>query len=133
MSWTLLIAPITSLIDKLIPDADAANKAKAELLSMQAKGELDALLGQLAINQEEAKSSSVFVAGWRPATGWICGAALGYVAIVEPVARFIASVGFGYSGAFPAIDTDLTLQVLLGMLGLAGARSFEKHKGVASK
>jgi hypothetical protein len=129
--WQLLIPAITGIIDKVMPDTEAANKAKADLLSMQAKGELDALLGQLEINKEEAKSSSVFVAGWRPATGWICGAALGYVAILEPVARFVASVGFGYTGPFPEINTDLTLQVLLGMLGLAGARSFEKHKGVA--
>jgi hypothetical protein len=129
--WQLLIPAVTSILDKVLPDTEAANKAKAELLSMQAKGELDALLGQLEINKEEAKSASVFVAGWRPATGWLCGFALGYVAIVEPILRFVAVVGFDYTGAFPQIDTDLTLQVLLGMLGLAGARSFEKHKGVA--
>ena len=130
--WNLLIPVIGNLIDKAIPDADAANKAKAELVTMQTKGELDALLGQLEINKEEAKSSSTFVAGWRPFSGWICGVALAYVAILEPILRFGATVMFGYAGAFPAIDTDLTLQVLLGMLGLAGARSFEKHKGVAS-
>ena len=130
--WNLLIPVIGNLIDKAIPDADAANKAKAELVTMQTKGELDALLGQLEINKEEAKSSSTFVAGWRPFSGWICGVALAYVAILEPILRFGATVAFGYAGAFPTIDTDLTLQVLLGMLGLAGARSFEKHKGVAS-
>jgi len=89
--------------------------------------------GQIAVNAEEAKSASVFVSGWRPAVGWTCCTALAYVAIVEPVARFAASVWFGYTGAFPAIDTTITMQILLGMLGLAGARSFEKHKGVASK
>ena len=129
--WQLLIPALTSIIDKVLPDTEAGNKAKADLLSMQAKGELDALLGQLEINKEEAKSSSVFVSGWRPATGWVCGFALAYVAILEPIARFISTVWFGYTGTFPQIDTDLTLQVLLGMLGLAGARSFEKHKGVA--
>ena len=129
--WQLLIPAISTVLDKVLPDTESANKAKAELLTMQAKGELDALMGQLEINKVEAQSSSVFVAGWRPATGWVCGFALGYVAIIEPIARFIASVGFGYTGPFPEIDTNLTLQVLLGMLGLAGARSFEKNKGVA--
>jgi hypothetical protein len=122
-----------SIIDKLIPDADAKAKAQADLLMMQAKGELDAQLSQIQVNLKEAENPSVFVAGWRPFTGWVCGTALAYVAIVEPVARFVASVWFGYSGAFPVIDTDLTLQVLLGMLGLGAFRSFEKVKDVAAK
>lgn len=129
--WNLLIPVIGQLLDKVLPDTEAANKAKAELLSMQAKGEIDALLAQLEVNKAEAGSSSAFVAGWRPFVGWICGFGLGYVAIFEPIARFVATVFFHYSGPFPVIDTNLTMQVLLGMLGLAGARSFEKAKGVA--
>jgi small basic protein len=131
--WQMLFPILGNLLDKILPNTEDANKAKAELLQMQVKGDLDALLGQLDINKEEAKSSSVFVSGWRPFCGWICGIALAYVAILEPIARFAASVWFAYTGAFPVIDTDLTMQVLLGMLGLAGARSFEKHKGVATK
>lgn len=88
-------------------------------------------LAQIAVNQEEAKSTSLFVAGWRPFTGWICGAALAYVGIVEPVARFVATMA-GYSGTFPVIDTTLTMQVLLGMLGLSGFRSLDKKNGVAA-
>jgi hypothetical protein len=130
--WNLLIPVLGQLLDKVLPDTEAANKAKADLISMQAKGELDALLGQLEINKEEAKSSSVFVAGWRPACGWVCGIALAYSAIVEPVMRFGATVWFGYAGAFPVIDTNLTLQILGGMLGIAGMRSWDKKNGVAS-
>lgn len=86
-------------------------------------------LAQVEVNAAEAKSANWFVAGWRPAVGWICAAALGYVAIIEPVARFIATVGVGYAGVFPAIDTTLTMQILLGMLGLGGMRTVEKVKG----
>lgn len=131
--WNLLIPVIGQLLDKVLPDTEAANKAKAELLSMQAKGEIDALLAQLEVNKEEAKSASVFVSGWRPFVGWVCGFGLGYVALFEPLARFVATVFFHYSGAFPVIDTSLTMQVLLGMLGLGGLRTFEKSKGVANK
>lgn len=131
--WNLLIPVIGQLLDKVLPDTDAANKAKAELLTMQAKGEIDALLAQLEVNKEEAKSASVFVSGWRPFVGWCCGFGLGYVAIFEPFARFIATVVFHYTGAFPVIDTTITMQILFGMLGLAGARAFEKSKGVAAK
>ena len=86
-------------------------------------------LAQVAVNMEEAKSASVFVAGWRPAVGWICALALGYVAVVEPIVRFIAQVGFGYKGGFPIIDTSLTMQVLLVMLGFGAMRSFDKNQG----
>lgn len=88
-------------------------------------------LAQIEVNREEARSSSTFVAGWRPFVGWTCGAGLAYVAIVEPVARFTATM-YGYHGAFPPIDTTLTMQVLLGILGLGGLRSFDKKNGVAS-
>jgi hypothetical protein len=40
-------------------------------------------LAQIEVNVEEAKNSNLFVSGWRPNIGWICGFALGYVAIVE--------------------------------------------------
>ncbi len=90
-------------------------------------------LAQIAVNQEEAKSASVWVAGWRPGVGWICAAALAYAAILEPLLRFAAQVGFGYTGAFPAVDTNITMQVLLGMLGIAGLRSYDKQKGTDTK
>ena len=119
------------LIDRLWPDPAQAAQAKLELLKMQQNGELAEMTAQTDINKIEAGSSSVFVAGWRPAIGWICGAALAYSAILEPIIRLIATL-LGYTGAFPAIDTNLTLQVLLGMLGLGAMRSFDKFKGVAS-
>ena len=59
----------------------------------------------------------------------MCGAGLAYAALIEPFARFIAKVGFGYVGDFPVIDTNLTMQILMGMLGLGAMRSIEKIKG----
>lgn len=88
-------------------------------------------LAQIAVNQVEAGSINWMVAGWRPFIGWVCGIALAYAALIEPMARFVALVGFGYSGAFPDIDTTLTMQVLLGMLGLGSLRTVEKIKSVA--
>ena len=87
-------------------------------------------LAQIEVNKEEAKSNSLFVSGWRPFIGWTCGVALLYVALIEPIARFVCTMA-GYSGAYPVIDTNLTMQVLLGMLGLAGMRSFDKKVGTA--
>lgn len=120
------------VIDKIFPDKTQADAAKAELLKMQINGDLQLALGQQEINKVEAASSSRFVAGGRPFVLWVCGIALAYVSIIEPILRFVASVVYGYTGAFPVIDTTITLQVLLGLLGLSGLRSFDKKKGVAS-
>ena len=136
----LFIAPILEIgkgiINRLFPDPAAAAAAQLELLKMQQNGELALLASetdlaklQIQVNVEEAKSTNWFVAGWRPFVGWTCGAGLVYVAVLEPLARFAAKVAFGYSGEFPSISTDITLQVLLGMLGLGAMRSVEKIKG----
>lgn len=87
-------------------------------------------LAQIGVNAEEARTGSLFIGGWRPFTGWVCALGLAYVSIIEPSARFVATMA-GYHGAFPAIDTSLTMQVLLGMLGLGALRTFEKREGVA--
>ena len=128
------------LIDRLWPDPAAKAAAQLELLKMQQSGDLAQLAAdtdlaklQIQTNIEEAKSTNWFVAGWRPAIGWVCGAGLAYAALVEPFARFAAKVWFGYSGEFPVIDTDLTLQILMGMLGLGAMRSVEKVKGAEGK
>jgi len=110
---------------------DPTEMAKIDLQLQQLENAAKA--GQLAINLEEAKHPSIFVAGARPFITWGCGFALLYASIFEPMARFIAQVMFGYSGAFPVIDTTLTMQVLLGLLGLGGMRSYDKQKGTDTK
>lgn len=85
-------------------------------------------LAQIDVNKTEAASTNWFVAGWRPAVGWVCVSALAYVAVTEPLARFVAAVAFHYTGAFPVIDTTLTMQVLIGILGLGALRTTEKVK-----
>ena len=90
-------------------------------------------LGQLDINKAEAQNPRLFVSGARPFIIWVCGFALLYAAILDPIARFIAQVIYHYAGPFPVIDTTITLQVLLGLLGLGTMRTAEKFKGVASK
>ena len=109
-----------------------AKKIDIEFQKFCLDNDIKLQLAQIAVNTEEAKSSRLFVAGWRPACGWVCAFALLYVAILEPIARFAALVLFNYTGAFPLIDTTITMQVLFGMLGIAGMRSFDKAKGTAS-
>jgi len=135
-----LFSAAQSLIERFFPDPEKKAAAQLELLKMQQNGDLAQLAAetdlaklQIQTNIEEAKSTNWFVAGWRPGIGWVCGAGLAYAALVEPFARFAAKVWFGYGGEFPVIDTDLTLQILMGMLGLGAMRSVEKVKNVEGK
>lgn len=89
-------------------------------------------LAQIAVNVEEAKSLDPFTSRARPAAIWVGVAGLAYAGVVEPVLRFVATVVFGYTGLFPEIDSNLTLQVLGGLLGLSALRSYDKKNGAAS-
>ena len=92
--------------------------------------EVNLMLGQIDVNKAQAQHPSVFVAGARPAVMWIGAFGLAYAAIIEPLARFVAAVCFGYAGDFPQLDTTITMQVLFGILGLGAYRTFEKTKDV---
>jgi len=126
-----LIAPVTSLLDKFIPDADERNKLAHEIATMSQRHAQELAKGQLEINKTEAASRSAFVAGWRPFVGWTCGVALAYHFIVQPLAAFAMTVAGVSLIDLPTFDMDTLMTVLLGMLGLGGLRTFEKHKGVS--
>lgn len=119
---TTLIGPITGLLDKVIVDKDQRNTLAHELATMAEKHSQELLKGQLEINKVEAAHKSLFVAGWRPAIGWICGIALLYSTILSPMLDIWFTV--------PDIDTSLLQTVLMGMLGLGAMRTYEKTKGV---
>ena len=125
-----------TLIEKIWPDPVKQSQEIRLLEELHQKGDLAELnarikliTGQMDVNRVEAGHKSVFVAGWRPFIGWVCGFGLAYATILEPIMRFVATM-FDYTGDFPVIDTTLTMQVLLGMLGLVAARTREKEKGV---
>lgn len=120
--------------EKVAEVVQGADPAKMKELDNQFKEYMAGLgiqlqLAQIAVNTEEAKSTNWFVAGWRPAVGWVGAFSLAYAAIIEPIARFTANVMYHYAGPFPVIDTNLTMQVLMGLLGLGAMRTYEKSKG----
>jgi hypothetical protein len=120
------------VIDRVWPDPEKAAAAKLELFKMQQSGELAAMAGQLEINKVEAANPSVFVSGWRPAIGWICGAGFGVQFVIGPLAEW-GSALYGVPVKFPAMDTGTMMPLLLGMLGLSGLRTAEKIQQVAAK
>jgi hypothetical protein len=127
------IGSIIESVGKVAGDLITTDKEKMQLELENRKLDQAIDLAQIEVNKIEAASSSLFTSGWRPYIGWGCGTAFLYSAMFEPIMRFVAQVVFDYKGPFPQLDTNLTMQVLLGMLGLAGMRSYEKSKGVATK
>jgi hypothetical protein len=121
----------SKIIDRLLPDPEAKARAELDLLKMAQDGDLKQILAQLEINAKEAAHPSMFVAGWRPGAGWAGVAGLVYAAIGQPILHWLALVK-GWPVP-PAVDAELLLYVLGGMLGLGGLRTFEKKSGVASK
>ena len=122
------IGLIDTFLNKFVADKDLAAKLAMQARSEEFQGNITLLTAQMRINEEEAKSANWFVAGGRPFIMWVCGVALLYASILEPLARFIAKVGFGYMGEFPTLNTDITLQLLMGLLGLGTMRTMEKLK-----
>lgn len=120
------------LIDRFFPDPTQAANAKLELLKLQQSGELTAMVEQLKINQVEAQHPSVFVSGWRPAIGWVCGAACAWNWIGLPIVKMGLAV---YGKPLDLAPADLTemLPILMGMLGLGGLRTIEKLNDKAAK
>ena len=118
------------VIDRLWPDPVQAATAKLELIKLQQSGELAAMAGQLEINKVEAASASVFVSGWRPFIGWVCGAACAWNWIGLKIALFAAAY-FEHSLNLAPADLSEMTPVLMGMLGIGGLRTIEKLNGVA--
>jgi hypothetical protein len=120
-----LIKPVSEILDKFVADKDLKLKLQHELSQELHK----ANIAQLEVNKVEAAHRNVFVAGWRPFTGWVCASALAYHFIVEPIVLFSLAL-YDVQLTLPQFDMGSLLTVLMGMLGLGGLRTFEKSKGL---
>jgi hypothetical protein len=125
------LGPILDGVLKLIPDKNARAEAKEQFESQMLIAMTNLVQGQLAINQKEAEHGSIFVAGWRPAIGWICGISLGWNYILQPILTWGVFLYGADIGDVPKLDTAELTTILLGMLGLGGLRTYEKRLGVA--
>lgn len=120
-----MLQPILNAVIDRIPDP----KAKAQAEADAAKHLLDLMtnqnLQQLEVNKAEAANGSAFASGWRPAIGYVCAAALALTYIVAPLVSWVAAAGGWDVPALPTMDGALW-ELMFGMLGLSGLRTFEK-------
>ena len=125
-----LIGPVSGLLDKFIEDKDTRNALAHEIATMSERHAQELAKGQLEVNKVEAASKSMFVAGWRPAVGWVTviGMASNYILI--PMGNFALAIA-GSDITIPLLQMSEMMPVLLGMLGLGGMRTVEKIQKVS--
>ena len=116
---------VNTAINKIWPD-------KTEVEKQQLAAVVMVVQGQLEINKVEAANPSVFVSGWRPALGWVCGTACAWNWIGLPIAKVILLI-LGHPLSLAPADLTEMMPILIGMLGLGGYRTLEKIQGVAAK
>ena len=114
------------VLDKFVGDKDLKVKLEAEL-----NKELISLdLAQAQANIEQAKHPSIFVSGARPAIMWVCCFALAWQFIFAPVLSWVIVTWYPMV-TLPMLETGELVSLIMALLGLGAARSFEKYKGVA--
>lgn len=125
------LGPILDGVLRLIPDKGERARAKEQFESQMLGAMVGLVQGQLEINKKEAEHQSIFVAGWRPAIGWICGAGIAWNYLLQPlIAWSLFAFGNELTGA-PTLDIGDLMVLLGGMLGLGGLRTYEKRLGVS--
>ncbi len=127
----LLTTVLPGILDRVIPDEAARAKAQEEMQAALIKAAIDGDLAQIEVNRAEAAHASVFVAGWRPAIGWLCCAALAWAYVGAPVARWAVAI-WAPDVTLPDLDLSELWPLIMGMLGLGGLRSFEKVRGAST-
>lgn len=136
----MILPVIGTVLDRILPDTEKANEAKAELSKMALQGELDSVqkefevqLAQIRVNEKAAEHGDIFVSGGRPFFIWVCGGAFAYTYLVRDFILLLAH--FGGVAVDPTVlpqpNLSEMMPVALGLLGLGGLRSYEKVKGVA--
>ena len=131
------IGSVIESVGKVAGDLITTDKERMQLELEGRKIDQATDLAQIEVNKVEAASSSVFVAGWRPAIGWIGAAAMAYQFLVYPLAlwawTYLQGIGWIPKELTPppVLPSDQLWVILSGILGIAGMRSFEKSKGVA--
>jgi len=121
-----IVAGLAGGLDELFTSDEEREAAKLKLQTLMQQPHIL----QAVANIEGAKHRSVFVAGWRPAIGWVAALGLGYQYLVLPFAGLINAY-LKLPAELPDLESDQLMTLVLALLGLGGMRTFEKFKGVS--
>lgn len=116
-----VVGALREAVGRIFPSPE--EKAKAQQILDQIAARPDE--AQIELNKIEAASASIFVAGWRPFIGWVCGVALAWHYIAAPLFVFVLEA-FGVKISPPELDIATLVTLLLTMLGMSKLRTDEK-------
>ena len=122
-----ILSTVGTVIDRVVPDKNAREKAKEELERALNDQDFQIALEQIKVNAEEAKSESLFKSGWRPSVGWICSIAFALHFVILPLFNWFIML-CGQQPILVPFQMDTLLTVLLGLLGMGTLRTVEKMK-----
>jgi hypothetical protein len=134
----MLVGPVAGLVDtvlkRVLPPEKMSDSERAHLeaemrLAIQ-NFDWQSVLGQLEINKQEAKHTSLFIAGWRPGMGWVGVIGMAYHMILAPVVAFTITLMKWEVPPLPVFDMETLSYLVFGMLGLGTMRTAEKWKNV---
>lgn len=125
------VSSVVNFVSKWFPDKTQEQQNQFILEFTQLQGELNAQAAQTDIDKTEAGSASVFVAGWRPFIGWICGAGCAWNWIGISLVHTVAAL-FHYQVDLQPASISEMMGLLLPMLGLGSMRTIEKINGINS-
>lgn len=120
---TALLGLLPDIFSRVLGDKPEDLQKKLELQTELTKAILETQNQQNEVNKMEAQSSNLFVAGWRPFVGWVCGIGLALTAFRPILDVILVKFGFGH---IPPMDTTELNTILMGMLGMGGMRTAEK-------
>jgi Holin of 3TMs, for gene-transfer release len=132
-----VLGPVFTKVLNFIPDPVARAKAEAELQVQLMAHETELLklfaqadTNQTDINKVEAQSSSLFVSGWRPFVGWVCGVGVAWTFVLQPACDWVLAI-YKPGVVTPILETGQLMSLLLGLLGMGAMRSYDKMKGTS--
>ena len=125
----VLLPLISTVIDRVVPDKNGANKAKQAIEAELIANATQLNLAQAETNKIEAAHRSVWVAGWRPALGWVSALSFAWIFLLAPITQWVLLLT-GNTVVLPVLQSDVLLELTFALLGLAGLRTYEKTKGI---
>ena len=129
------LLPILNKAVSLVPDKNKIAQQKADLEKELVKALVDVDKEQAKINREDAKATgklSWIQRLWRPSLAWICVMAFGFQFLVIPITTWYGAITSNPIN-LPTLPSDVLMTTLFALLGLTGARSFEKLKKIDKK
>lgn len=129
-----LVAPIASILDRVIPDKTARERAKLELLQLQGSQEMALIEARLSAIVAEAQSPDPWTSRARPSFLYVMYALILFAVPMGMIAAFdpttARAIGIGMTSYLGALPDSLYALFGTGYLGYTAARQWGKVKGV---